>query len=60
MGVFLYRCAQTGLQVQAWSDRDQFEKDPVFEVVSCPACGLMHLVNSKPGKIMGERDASAS
>src|SRR5258707_5611698 len=43
---FTFRCPDTGFRVQGWtSDDDESEGDGVaYEVVTCPACGRLHLV----------------
>ena len=46
MPPFTFRCPDTGFRVQGWtSDDDESEGDGVaYEVVTCPACGRLHLV----------------
>lgn len=54
MPTFLYRCPNTGLRVQGWISDDPTEQDDdSFETVTCPACGCIHLVNPKTGKVLG-------
>jgi hypothetical protein len=54
MPTFLYRCPNTGLRVQGWIADDRTERDEEnFEAVTCPACGRVHLVNPKTGKVLG-------
>jgi hypothetical protein len=54
MPTFLYRCPNTGLRVQGWIANDRTERDEDnFEAVTCPACGRVHLVNPKTGKVLG-------
>ena len=51
MGVFLYRCPNTGLRVQGWVADDPTERDDDdYEAVACVACTRTHLVNPKSGK----------
>jgi hypothetical protein len=56
MAPFLFRCPNTGLNVQGWiaeaaenSDAERYE----YELVSCIACGQGHLVNPQTGKTLG-------
>ncbi len=57
MAPFLYRCPHTGTKVQGWIAADPTEnKDEAYEGVTCTACGRVHLVNSKTGKVLGAED----
>jgi len=56
MPAFLYRCPNTGLQVQTWAKSDDSEDDRTYETVTCLACNGVHLVNLKTGKTVGEHD----
>ena len=49
MAPFLYRCPNTGLNVQG------FAADPTdnFELVTCLVCKRVHLVNPRTGKVLG-------
>jgi hypothetical protein len=51
MAPFLYRCPNTGQQVQAWAADDPTEDDDAYEMVTCLACAGLHLVNPKTGKV---------
>ena len=48
---FTYRCPQTGQQVQGWAADDLTEGE-TYEPVTCTACGRIHLVNPKSGKVL--------
>jgi hypothetical protein len=48
---FTYRCPRTGQQVQGWAADDLTEGE-IYEPVTCIACGRIHLVNSKSGKVL--------
>ena len=50
MAPVLYRCPNTGLNVQAWVADDD---DLTFVQVTCFACAQAHLVNPKTGKVLG-------
>ena len=51
MGAFTYRCPRTGLQVQGWA-ADQLTEGEFYEPVTCIACGRVHLINLKSGKVL--------
>ena len=53
MSPFLYRCPNTGRQVQAWAADDPTEDEDAYETVTCLACPALHLVNPKTGKVLG-------
>ena len=48
---FTYRCPRTGQQVQGWA-ADDLTDGEIYEPVTCIACGRIHLVNSKSGKVL--------
>ena len=50
MIAFIYRCARTGQQVQGWADH--LADSEIYEPVSCIACGRIHLVSPKSGKVL--------
>ena len=46
MSTFLYRCPNTGRQVQAWTDDPPVAADPeAYQSVKCIACSRLHWVN---------------
>jgi hypothetical protein len=47
---FVYRCSATGLKVQGHVADDLI--DTTYEPVTCIACGRVHLVNPKSGKVL--------
>jgi hypothetical protein len=51
MGSFVYRCPRTGQVVQGWI-ADEPMNGEAYEPVSCIACGRVHLINPKTGKIL--------
>jgi hypothetical protein len=55
MAPFIYRCPNTGFQVQGLApDNDESEgADDVFVGATCLACGSVHFVNPKTGKTAG-------
>ena len=55
MPTFLYRCPNTGFNVQGWVADDPAENDDDgYEAVTCPVCRRVHMVNPKTGKLLGE------
>ena len=48
---FTYRCPRTGQQVQGWAAADLGDGE-TYEAVTCTACGRIHLVNTKSGKVL--------
>ena len=53
MAAFLFRCPNTGLLVQGWSESEVAENGTAFEAITCAACQGAHLVNPKTGKVAG-------
>lgn len=61
MGTFLYRCPKIGYQVQGFvadndRDGDKNDNEQAYEGRTCAACGSVHFVNPKTGKVL---DANA-
>ena len=50
---FLYRCPNTGDNVQAWAADDPEDDDLTYVQVTCLACAQAHLVNPKNDKVLG-------
>lgn len=54
MAPFLFRCPNTGLNVQGWVADDPTGQDAeIFQPVTCTICTRVHLVNPKTGKVLG-------
>jgi hypothetical protein len=54
MAPVIFRCPATGLNVQGWFADDGSANDgKTYETVTCAACRMVHLVNSKTGKALG-------
>jgi hypothetical protein len=53
---FTYRCPRTGLQVQGRIVADHATDCEIYEPVTCTACGRVHLVNRKSGKVLEETE----
>ena len=56
MPPFLYRCPNTGDNVQAWAEDDPADESLTYIQVTCLACAQSHLVNQKTGKVLGSDD----
>jgi hypothetical protein len=57
MSAVAFICPMTNLSVQHWLDDDEDIPEDEYEVVSCPACAKVHLINRKTGKPLTERAA---
>lgn len=60
MALFVYRCPNTGLNVQGFDvqgfaadDPTKEDDDSTFKAVTCTVCTRVHLVNPKTGKVAG-------
>jgi len=54
MGTFLFRCPNTGQNVQAWVADDPAEFDEnTYETITCTACRQVHLINPKTSRVLG-------
>jgi hypothetical protein len=59
--VFLYRCPNTGLNVQGRIESEPTDRETdLYEAVTCTACAGVHLVNPKTGRLFGEEDATST
>jgi hypothetical protein len=57
MAPFLYRCPNTGFNVQGWrADEVSPDEANSYESVTCIACQQLHLVNTATGEVLGEND----
>jgi hypothetical protein len=54
---FVFRCPNTGLNVQGWVAENPSEPESeAYEAVTCTACARVHLVDPRTGKILGSKD----
>lgn len=56
MPPFMYQCPTTGLKVQGVLPDGTDESDDAddsYRTVTCVACGMMHLVNPRSGRVVG-------
>jgi hypothetical protein len=57
METFVFRCPNTGRNVQGWSAEEIRDDAPdCYESVSCTACGQLHFVKRATGKVLGDRE----
>jgi hypothetical protein len=54
MPLFLYRCPNTGRQVQGFSADDVSVDTRTYEPVFCILCGRFHAVNPATGAVIGQ------
>jgi len=57
MGNIIFKCPQTGLNVQHWLDEEEPD-DPssAYETVVCKACSRLHFINRSSGKLLGQQE----
>jgi len=57
MGNIIFKCPQTGLNVQHWLDEEE-PADPssAYETVACKACSRLHFINRSSGKLLGQQE----
>ncbi len=53
MAAFVYRCPNTGLNVQGWIADDPEKGEGFYEAVTCTACTTVHLVDPRNGNVLG-------
>ena len=57
MAKLIFRCAQTGMNVQVWlPETEPTERTDCYEPVACPACTRLHLVNKFTGKMLSDKE----
>jgi len=51
----IFKCPQTGLNVQQWLDEPVEEAaEDFYQSVECPACTGIHFVNRRTGLVLGQ------
>jgi len=53
--LFVFRCPNTGKQVQGFSAEDVSKEAHVYEPVRCIACQYLHHVNPATGAVLDDR-----
>jgi hypothetical protein len=57
MAKLIFRCDRTGMNVQVWLPEEvPTVQTDSYEVVTCPACARVHIVNKTTGKTLSEKD----
>jgi hypothetical protein len=56
MSAFIFICPMTDQSVQHWLDDDEGIPENEYEVITCPACAKIHLINRKTGEPFPKRD----
>ena len=56
MAASLFTCPSTNLMVQHWLDDDEDAPETEYEAITCKACGRLHLINRKSGRLLGQKE----
>ena len=51
----LFKCPNTGMNVQHWLAETSKAAPDLHVSVTCPACAKVHFIQSSTGKLLGER-----
>jgi predicted RNA-binding Zn-ribbon protein involved in translation (DUF1610 family) len=49
----MFRCPNTGMNVQQWMDDQPEAALDAFATVKCPACGRVHFINCVTHRLLG-------
>jgi hypothetical protein len=61
MTIFVYRCPNTGKQVEGWTHDPPVADDPdAYQSVECVACSQPHWVNPRTGRVLEATDKHES
>ena len=52
--LIIFRCPQTGMDVQTLLDKQEKDEARIYELVICPACTRLHFINKSTGKALGQ------
>ena len=54
MPPFVYRCPNTGMNVQGWVADDPIKGEgETYQSITCTICTRLHLVDPKTGRLLG-------
>ena len=54
MAAFIYRCPNTGMNVQGWVADDPTEGEgDIYQSITCTICTRLHLIDPKTGRVLG-------
>ena len=56
MAPVVFRCPNTGHQVQGWFADDGTDEGEMYEAITCTACKQLHSVSPRTGKVLGSDD----
>jgi hypothetical protein len=56
MAAFVYRCPNTGFDIQAWSEEGDDPTGCLYVPIKCTVCLRAHLVNCQSGHVLGTHD----
>jgi len=56
MAASLFTCPFAGRKVQHWLDDDEDASETEYEAITCKACGRLHLINRKSGRLLGKEE----
>ena len=60
MATFVFRCPNTGLNVQGWSAEEIPHDEPdTYETITCTACGQLHWLNRASSRVLGDTQDEA-
>ncbi len=57
MAAIVFICPTTDLGVQHWLDEDEDISENEYEVITCPACANLHLIDRRTGKPLVKRES---
>jgi hypothetical protein len=56
MGHIVFKCPQTGMNVQHWLANTEDDPKGTHKPVVCQACTRLHFIDSSTGKLLGETE----
>jgi hypothetical protein len=57
MGNVIFKCPNTGLNVQHWlDDAEPDYSSSAYETLVCQACNRLHFINRSNGKLLGQQE----
>jgi hypothetical protein len=54
MATFIFRCPNTGRNVQGWIADDPEKGEGFYAAVTCRECNTVHLVDPETGNVLGK------
>ena len=52
--LIVFRCPQTGMNVQPLLHKQGNDEARTYEAVTCPACTRLHFIDKSTGKALGQ------